>query len=181
MIDRMAPKSDTTIAADLEKLLGKVMRAMPPAEKGKLVYFAMKTVMSRQARMVRNQVLSSGLKVTRDQIKDAVYGWANAWTASGGVKVRPSKIKKWKKGRVPVKREGKEDYRLPILMWARDGTKPHTNIKDSSEGRYIGCIEKGKYEFIRNKSAMENQANAMLPKEVDRRLKKWIEKNFNNR
>lgn len=164
---------DINIAGKLSEYLHGVLQGMTGAERGKLLYFSMRTVMSRQSRIVRRQVLATRLNVPAESLKDAVWSWANGWTGAAGVKVRPSKGIKRKKGQVPIKRV--PGWKLPLLLWAVEGTKPRTTKK----GAYRGMMHKEDYSFMQNKAVLEARAMEALPKEVNRRVVKWLNENLN--
>lgn len=164
---------DINIAGELSKYLQGVLQGMTGVERGKLLYFSMRTVMSRQSKIVRNQVLATRLNVPAKSLKDAVWSWANGWAGAAGVKVRPSKGIKRKKGKVPIERI--PGWKLPILLWAIEGTKPRTTKK----GAYRGRMRKENYTFLQNKSVLEARAMEALPKEVNRRVVKWLNENLN--
>lgn len=165
--------SDIDIPGSLEKCLGGVLQGMTGEERGKILYSSMKTVMSRLSPKVRSQVLATRLKVTADQVKNAVWSYANGVSGRMGIKVRPGKRRNADKGKVPVKR--KPGWKLPILLWAVEGTGQRTTKKGANRGK----MHKEKYNFLRNKEVIERQAMDKLPQEVDRRVNKWIEKKLN--
>ena len=172
--------SDIDIAAAIKECLGSALD-MPGKEKGKLVYFAMKTVTSRQARKVRTEVAaaveSSGLNVDipAPTLKKAIWSYAYAPTARMGVKMRPGKGRNKDKGKIPIKNKKSKsggEYLLPILMWAADGTKTRTTKKGYNRGRIVP----GKFKISLDNEKHESEILEKLPKEVDRRYQRWISK-----
>ncbi len=162
---------------DLESITGRILTGMTGEDRGKTLYFAMKRVMSKVAKKVRKQVVASDLDVTAAQVRDAVWSYANGVSGIAGVKVKPGRGRNKKKGQVPIKRV--PGWRLPILMWAYDGTQARITkklSKKSKEPMWRGAMKPNKYEFLKNRESLEAEAAANLPKEVNNLVDKWVEK-----
>lgn len=165
---------EINLEREINKSIGGVLSGMSGKEKGKLVYYSMKTVASRQARKVRAEVAAAAanadLKVPPPALKKAVWSYANAVSARAGIKMKPGKGKNRDKGLVPIKRV--PGWKLPILMWAADGTAQRATNKGYNRGR----MDEGKYKLRKNQAQHENEIRRKLPEEVNRRVNRWIDK-----
>lgn len=172
----MARDNGIDLVRELKKALGGVLAGMSGKEKGKLVYFSMKTVTSREARKVRKEVeqivTTRGPKIliSRESLKNAIWSYAHAGNARAGVKMKPGKGRNRSKGLVPVKRV--TGWKLPILMWAAYGT-----VKRSTKKGYNrGYMDPSKYGLADKNIAHEDEIRKKIPIEVNRRVNRWIEK-----
>ena len=172
----MARYNGIDLAKELKKALGGVLAGMSGKEKGKLVYFSMKTVASREARKVRKEVEQIGttrgpkILISRGILKNAVWGYASAGKARAGVKMSPGKGMKTRKGVVPVRQD--PDRKLPILLWAGYGTIERSTKKGYNRGK----MDPGKYGLADKNITHEDEIRKKLPIEVDRRVNRWIAK-----